>query len=104
LCATQDYTNVVEALSKESAVGREEQPNGHGPSDEDNEGEEAQPTTVLVNLVADLFALSSPLLRKAGEEAFKAYSEQIGEQAVRLLLEVRAICIFVYFSRVGIDE
>ena len=58
--------------------------------DEDEEGEEAEPIAVLINFLVDLLQRPAVLLRTTVERVFAAFSGEIGEQALQLLVDVGA--------------
>lgn len=84
----EQMTDAVEALlnSEQSASSKTKAVQDAG--DHSDEGEEAEPVSVLIDLLVDLMQKSSVLLRTVAERVFAAASGEVSEQALQLLLDV----------------
>ena len=56
---------------------------------EDEEGEEAQPTAILISLLVELLQEPTPLSKALADASVAAFAEDFGDQAVELLTQVR---------------
>ena len=57
-------------------------------AEDSDEGEEAEPISVLIDLLVNLMQKSSVLLRTVSERVFAAASGDVSEQALQLLIDV----------------
>lgn len=67
--------------------------------DDSDEGEEAEPISVLIDLLVNLMQKSSVLLRTVSERVFAAASGDVSEQALQLLIDVST----AYLMRICIN-
>lgn len=80
----------VEALLTGASTGARPSTSNEAADDSDD-GEEAEPISVLIDFLLNLMQKSSVLLRTVSERVFAAASGEIGEQALQLLLGVSKI-------------
>lgn len=53
-----------------------------------DDGEEPEPTTVLVDLLLELLHRPSAFVKGISQSAFTGFADELGEQGMELLLEV----------------
>lgn len=75
------FPSAITSLSNGSA-GQEQD------DDDDEEGEEPEPTTVLVDMLLELLHRPSAFVKGIAQVVFTGFSDELGEQAMELLLEV----------------
>lgn len=81
-------TDAVEAIINSTGAASSKATTSQQAAEDSDEGEEAEPVSVLIDLLVDLMQKSSALLRTVSERVFAAASGDVSEQALQLLLDV----------------
>ena len=84
----EQMTDAVEALINAQKPASTKPKAAQPAGDDSDEGEEAEPISVLIDLLVELMQKSSALLRTVSERVFSAASGDVTEQALQLLLDV----------------
>lgn len=85
--------DAVEAIVSQQRPASAKASSSKQAADDSDEGEEAEPISVLIDLLVTLMQRSSVLLRTVSERVFAAASGDVSEQALQLLLDVSSLSL-----------
>lgn len=86
----EQMQDAVEAIIVEQQPATSKASSSKQTAEDSDEGEEAEPISVLIDLLVNLMQKSSVLLRTVSERVFAAASADVSEQALQLLIDVSA--------------
>lgn len=84
----EQMQDAVEAIITQQKPASAKASSSKEAAEDSDEGEEAEPVSVLIDLLVNLMQKSSVLLRTVSERVFAAASGDVSEQALQLLIDV----------------